>query len=89
MNLVLIHLQISLHTIQTPSDTIQTPPDIVVVTHQRALEEKAISEYTDLILNFANGFGIDKDNLTHHSDTSRHHPDTPRYALEIHRHPQT
>ena len=36
-------------SIQTPSDTIQTPPGIGVLMQYRALEEKTISEYHDLI----------------------------------------
>ena len=66
----LIHPQTPSDPIQTLPDTIQTPQDIGIFIQYRALEEKAISEYHDLIYFFANRFGIDAS-----PDTIRHHPD--------------
>ena len=48
-DLVLIHPQTHSDSIQTPTDTIQTPPGIGIFMQYRALEEKTISEYHDLI----------------------------------------
>jgi len=84
----LIHPQTPSDPIQTLPDTIQTPQDIGIFIQYRALEEKAISEYHDLIYFFANRFGIDAS-----PDTIRHHPDiiqTPSDTIQTSsRHPQT
>ena len=68
---VLILHQKPSDTIQTLPDTIKTPQNIGIFMQYRALEEKAISEYHDLIYFVANKFGFDAS------------PDTLRHLLDI------
>ena len=93
----LIHPQTPSDPIQTLPDTIQTPQDIGIFIQYRALEEKAISEYYDLIYFFANRFGIElmppqtpsdtiQTSSRHPQTPSRHHPDTLRHHPDTPKH---
>ena len=82
---VLIQPQTPSDPIQTLPDTIKTPQYIGIFMQYRALEEKAISEYHDLIYFFANRFGIDAspDTLRHHLDIIQTPSDTIQTPPDI------
>ena len=66
---------------QTLPNTIKTPQNIGIFMQYRALEEKAISEYHDLIYFVANIFA--PDTLRHHLDIIQTPSDTIQTPPDI------